>query len=431
MFLSDEEIKQIDKEVRRRIFEYLDSQNRKPEEIDRSTWYRIKKNERGIGDETLKKMLSELTPEEFANILTGDVSNNNVRIDTLNGAILYINDSVKKFKQIIEKFPELSSYLVDQLMPFISGLSHEVIITQDHIKKFETILKQRSLSRGTVKNHLFYLKRILKDLNYRLSSDTIAEYIVSLKEENANIALLTSEALKLFIKEVLKDRLLYDAFKTPMVNAKRRIPNEFLNLDIIKKIFNNITYIPSRALFLLLAETGWRPNEIYNLKLNNIDFETRIIHLEKVTRTKRAYITFLHEETEKWLKDVYLPYREEFISKYESSIKTLIKIDVNHKQSIDEWKARLFPFAIDNLRSKIRESIAKILGEELAKNFTLYYLRHFWSTYMRRQNAPADIVNLLQGRAPPREFKILVEGYTHYSLEDLRKVYEKYAPRLL
>ncbi|WP_016729921.1 tyrosine-type recombinase/integrase [Saccharolobus islandicus] len=430
MFLSDEEIKQIDKEIRRRIFEYLDSQNRKPGTIDRSTWYRIKKGERGIGDETLKKMLSELTPTEFAKILTGDVSNNNIRIDTFNGAILYINDSIKKFKQIIEKFPELTSFLVDQLMPFLSGLPHEVLINQDHVKKFETILKQRGLSYKTIKNHMSYLKRTLRDLNYKLSPDSVAEYIVSLREENANIALLTSEALKLFIKEVLKDKLLYDAFKTPKVNVTRRIPKEFLDLDVIKKIFYTINHIPSKALFLLLTESGWRPNEIYNLKLDNIDFETRIIHLEKISKTKRAYITFLHKETAKWFKEIYLPYREEFVLVHAKQVEMLKNLNPD-QENVEEWKTRLFPFSIENLRSKIRETIAKILGEDLAKNFTLYYLRHFWSTYMRRQNAPADIVNLLQGRAPPREFKILVEGYTHYSVEDLRKVYEKYAPRLL
>ncbi|QXJ34166.1 putative phage integrase [Saccharolobus shibatae] len=52
-----------------------------------------------------------------------------------------------------------------------------------------------------------------------------------------------------------------------------------------------------------------------------------------MSRTRRAYITFLHEKTAAWLKEKYLPYREEFIKKYESSLRKLV--DANPDQGID------------------------------------------------------------------------------------------------
>jgi len=41
------------------------------------------------------------------------------------------------------------------------------------------------------------------------------------------------------------------------------------------------------------------------------------------------------------------------------------------------------------------------------------------------------IVNILQGRAAPGQFKILQEHYLPITTEELREVYEKYAPKLL
>ncbi|BFH73373.1 site-specific integrase [Sulfurisphaera javensis] len=431
MELTEEELKRIDEKARRKIFEYLDSQKRKPDTIDRTTWYRIKKGVRGIGDDTLRKMIEVLTPEEFAKLIYDAEVNTNVRIDTVQGAIFFVEDAVKKFKEIVDLHPELTNYVADKILPFVSSLPHSVTIKPEHIKKFEAIMKMKGLAKKTYENNYNYLLRALRDLNYQLSPDALAEYIVSLQEESPNVAEHVAKALKLFIKEVLKDKLLYDSFKTPRASSVRVIPAEFLDYDNLKKIFEAINHVPAKAFFLLLAESGWRPNEIFSLTLDKVDFKERLIRLEKVTRSKRAYITFLHEKTAEWLEKEYLPVRQSFVEAMKPQLTKLAEANPEQGIDVSEWEKKLFPYGIDSLREKIREGVAKVLGEEKAKTFTLYYLRHAWSTYMRRNNAPADITNLLQGRAPPKEFKILVEGYTHYGIEDLRKVYEKFAPCLI
>lgn len=59
------------------------------------------------------------------------------------------------------------------------------------------------------------------------------------------------------------------------------------------------------------------------------------------------------------------------------------------------------------------------------------YLRSFFASYMIKQGASPMIVNLLQGRVPPQQFRILQDHYFVISDIELQQYYEKYAPRLL
>jgi integrase len=116
----------------------------------------------------------------------------------------------------------------------------------------------------------------------------------------------------------------------------------------------------------LLSESGLRVGEVYSLKMNQIDLENRIIKVMKESETKRAYISFIHTETVKWLREVYLPYREEFVKTYEFAVRQI-------GADVEAWKQKLFPFQLADLRSSIKEGMRKVLGKE----FRLYDLRSF------------------------------------------------------
>ena len=146
----------------------------------------------------------------------------------------------------------------------------------------------------------------------------------------------------------------------------------------------------------------------------------------KESETKRAYISFLHESTAKWIKEVYLPYREEFIRKYESSLRKLAEANPTQGINVEEWKEKLFPFREDNLRVEIKEAMRNV-----GKEFRLYNMRAFFTSHMIKQKVPGTIVNLLQGRAPPQQFKVMEENYFVISEIELREWYDKYAPKLL
>ncbi len=304
------------------------------------------------------------------------------------------------------------------------------MVTKDDIELFEKIVKNEK-SRNTAQGRISYLRRALVDLDYELTPTKLKEYILDLSEENEGRAEHTAKALKLFIIEVVKPksaaiaRELYEAFKTPKIapHHKQYIPD----LATVKQIFNNINDLGAKAFFILLTETGLRIGEVLSLKLDQIDFKHRIIHISKMNKTKRAYITFLHESTAKWLKEVYLPYREDFVRKYENSLRKLIEANPDRNIDIEAWKNKLFPFKEENIRFEIKQAMKKVLGRE----FRLYDLRSFFASYMVKQGVSPLIVNFLQGRAPPQQFQILQNHYFVISDIELQQYYEKYAPKLL
>ena len=47
----------------------------------------------------------------------------------------------------------------------------------------------------------------------------------------------------------------------------------------------------------------------------------------------------------------------------------------------------------------------------LGRDFESYELRKFFATWMISHGVPESIVNTLQGRAPPAEYRVLIEHY--------------------
>ncbi len=348
-------LQEITGRSRKQLYLYLRGYDERGKELD-------------IPDEVMEKIVNALAVDEVYEVVHGF----NPREVTINDAIAVISKAVRDpgfrsmFFMLLQK----------QFGEYLRQTSTSYLVTKEDVELFEKLMKE-DRAKSTWKTRINYLRHTLADLNYELSPDKLKEYILELAEENKSRAEHTAKALKLFIKEVvrLRDshlaRELYDSFKIPKAKTSYKPIN--LTIDSIKHIFNNIDDLGAKAFFLLLAETGLRVGEVLSLKLDQVDFEHRIIHISKVSETKRAYISFLHQSTAKWLKDVYLPYREEFISKYESSIRKLAEANPDQNIDIEAWKAKLFPFREDILRAEIKEAMKKVLGRE----FRLYDLRSF------------------------------------------------------
>ncbi|MHA1589094.1 MAG: tyrosine-type recombinase/integrase, partial [Candidatus Njordarchaeales archaeon] len=52
-------------------------------------------------------------------------------------------------------------------------------------------------------------------------------------------------------------------------------------------------------------------------------------------------------------------------------------------------------------------------------------LRSFFASYMSLKGVPGQIIDILQGRVPPKEFEILQRHYLAISIEQLRRIYDK------
>lgn len=391
--------------------------------LNKSTVYRyISGKIQRVPDEVVEKASELLTIEELSDVIYGLRT---VEVDPT----IALSVVVKAVKD--EGFRNfLISLIWQYLGDYLKSTSSSYIVTKDDVELFEKFVRENRAKR-TADEHIQNLRRILADLSYELTPDRIKEYILDLQAENLNKARHYATTLKLFIKEIIRPKNarvakeLYDSFKLPKRKFNYRPPP--LTLDVLKKIFKEIDDLGAKALFLLLAETGLRVGEVLSLKVEQVDLEHRIIRIMKESETKRAYVSFLHVKTAQWLKKVYLPYREEFINRYETSIRTLAAANPEQGIDIETWKAKLFPFREDVLRTEIKEAMRRALGRE----FRLYDLRSFFASYMLKRGVSPMIVNLLQGRVPPQQFRILQDHYFVISDIELQQYYDKYAPRLL
>jgi len=409
-------VRDIPDDVRYRIFEYLWGRGVRSSDLGVDPTYvnKIRNKKVRISDKLLEKLVSMLTVDEFAALVTSKQPQQLVvrEPQSLSEAALVVDQHIRGLELVLDKYPQLSNVvyqrLVELLRTRIRGYS--VTVTKEHIEAFERLL--RSKAPKTRSERLRYLRRALDDLGWELSTERLQEYIVELSEDSPHVAQHTAKALKLFIKHVIKDPNLYQAFKTPRVEYG--LTAEPLTLDIIRSVARAIEWPPAKAYFALLAETGLRPGEVLNAKVQDLDLSERILKIMKLGNSKRSYIAFYSEKLRDYLRDVYLPYREGFIKDFEDRVRKLLR------EEFSEWRNLLFPFRDSALRASIYEAMDRALG----RRFRLYDLRAFYATYMSLKGVPGQVIDILQGRVPPKEFQILTRHYLAVNLRELREVYD-------
>ncbi|MDT7970595.1 MAG: site-specific integrase, partial [Vulcanisaeta sp.] len=318
----------------------------------------------------------------------------------------------------------IKEYLGD----YITTLQQTWHVTEKDIEDFVRAKRLKSLSDKTIRDEVHYIREALAELNWNLTPEGVREYLAELAEDGEHYVLKhTTYSLKSFLKTVLKPRdpalfrALYDVFTVyrPKSNNKARLPS----VEQLRQIWQNLPTTESRFYFALLAETGLRPGEPFLLSIDDLDIERGILRVRKITPTKRAFIAFLRPEFLDWVKQVYLSHRETWVEKMG---RAWLASNLFSQDVIENAKRKLIPFDQSRLRREIKDTAKQVLGRE----FELYELRKFFATWMVSQGVPESIVNTLQGRAPPSEFRVLIEHYWSPRHEELRQWYIKHAPRV-
>ncbi len=419
-------------DVKRKIVDYvLNVKKVSPAELgyDSTYIYKIKHGKVRISDELVKKCLKYLSTDEYARIVGTLPLSEEISLDT----------AVRVVKKAIEdsRFREFLLQLLNKYLgEYITKASKTYVVKESDIDEFIKELRSQGRSEKTINDHVRNLRDILSRLDFTLNPDKLRDLIQELYDDGYTDYQVRDRliTLKKFIKTIVMKhepyvgRVLYDSFRT--IKPKREFINKpTLTLEEIRTVWKELPSLESKLYLILLAECGLRPGkEVFNIKVTDIDFENRIIYINRDDPYKKAYITFLHENTAKWIKETYLPYREEFIKIYENSIKNLPNIS---DEEIKRWKLKLIPFDEDRLRQEIKETFRRVFSKEI----DLYNFRSFWPTFMTFQGVPGQIIDILQGHAPPKEFEVLMKHYViignqHFILE-LRKWFEEKAPKIL
>jgi integrase len=418
------DLNQINEESRYAIIDFVyNNKGIRPKDLGVTGAYlrMIRNRQVRVSDNILCAALRYITEDELKLLLKGIIPearatfNDIVRVV----ATARVDPQAREF---------LLSLIKEYLGDYIGSLQQVWHVTDKDVEDFVKAKKLRGLREQTINDEVRYIRRALAELNWDLTPDGLREYLAELAEEGEQYVLKhTTYSLKSFLKAVLKPRdpflfgLLYNSFTT--IHVKNRNKVRLPTIDQLRQIWTGLPSVESKLYFTLLAECGLRPSEPFLVNMDDVNLEHGVIHIGKITETKRAFIAFLRPEVIDWIRHKYLPVRESLVR---AKLDVLKADYLGISPNVEEWARRFIPFDRDRLRKEIRNAAEQVLG----RSFELYELRKFFATYMISQGVPETIVNTLQGRAPPSEFRILIEHYWSPRHEELRQWYLKYAPRV-
>jgi len=417
-------VEAIPQDVRRKVLDYVTNvKGVKPSDLgyNKTYLYKVRHSLVPISDELLKALLRFIDVEEYARL----VGSAPPLVDATPDDIIRVVKKAladKNFRNLL--FDVLRQAFGEEFREYRSSW----VVTEQDLEEFVRAKKLKGLAEKTIRDEVRYIRLALSELNWVLTPEGIREFLAGLAEDGETFVLKhVTYSLKSFLKTVLKPkdpalfRALYDTFVVykPRSNNKVRLPT----LEQLRRIWQQLPTIESKFYFALLAEAGLRPGEPFLVSIDDLDLERGMIRIGKVTETKRAFVAFLRPEFLDWIKREYLPRRDSFVKSFiERMGKDYLGVGVN----AEVWSKRLIPYDQGRLRREIKEIAKQVLGRE----FELYELRKFFATWMVSQGVPESIVNTLQGRAPPSEFRVLVEHYWSPRHEELRSWYLRFAPRV-
>lgn len=162
----------------------------------------------------------------------------------------------------------------------------------------------------------------------------------------------------------------------------------YLAKEEIPLLLNECKKIPYLYLFVVIGlNTGMRKSEILGLKWSDIDFENKLIHLEKTKNRERADI-LINSTTEEALKT----YQKE-----------------------NGFNDKIFPV------KELKKSFKGAKDRAGITNFRIHDLRHTFASYLVMNNIPLSVVKELMRH---KSFKMTLR-YAHLSPQQKRFAVEK------
>ena len=251
------------------------------------------------------------------------------------------------------------------------------------LDEFRDFLRiNRRLEHSTIRETMQNVKRFLRNSGFRVSYETIKEYLATYLEKAPKTYNSQITSLRRFVRDYLNQSELIMRFKMAPVDECRYWKN-LPTREQIKQGFYGLKDIRARTIYLFTATTG--------LLRSQIDRETRAVIANHFTRKKRSGITFYNDETAEWL--------EKYLAQGEVVSEKLFAI------SDRQWK-------------KIWHKASEAAGIKI----TSKVLRAWFSTEMGELGVADRFVDVFQGRAPR---SVLAKHYTGKGLERLKRIYDK------
>ena len=288
-----------------------------------------------------------------------------------------------------EKFLEKLKYEYNYSDLTINGYDYEITKFLDYLN--DNLLDYKKINIDMIRNYLKYLD----SLKYKKNS--ISKNLSSLR---SYYKFLTEEKV-----------VLNNPFKNISNPKKDKKLPDFLNYEEINKLFDSAdTKTPlglrNRCILELLYDTGIRVSELVNLKINDIEFDKKIINILGKGKKERIvyYGDYLQEVLEKYIND---------------SRKYLLNNKLSEYLILNNNGSKITTRGVEYI-------IDKMVNEAAIKHkISPHVLRHTFATHMLNGGADIKSIQQLLGHESLSTTGI----YTHITNDVLRQEYLKNHPR--
>jgi integrase/recombinase XerD len=270
---------------------------------------------------------------------------------------------------------------------YLKGIAKFVEYKQiQNLDSFLEEVKQNQNQNEIVKDFAVYLA------NKNLAPKSVAAWISSLKKFFAANGLKVDVDIPLRIFNVHEDVL-------PDKNDLKKILSE---VDLRMKV-----------IITMLASSGMRVGELYNLKIGDIDLSKEIptIRIKGIgAKERKSRITFISKEAKKFLEE-YLNQRKNLGEELNENSPVIARED-----------GKMMSY--QNIQYLL-EGVFRKYSKKVGKRFTLHAhcLRKWFKTRLISAGVPAPIVDRLTGHA-----RYLSQEYELYTEDQLREWYLKGMP---
>jgi integrase/recombinase XerD len=245
-----------------------------------------------------------------------------------------------------------------------------------HKMKQQTILGGRSQS--TLDNYIRRIALVCLEFNRLpedISEDEINEYLTSLSQMPKSPSRSSFKhavyGLRYYFRHIGQNKRAIDL---PSLRKEVKLP-EIFNRSELRQLFKAPTLLKHRIVLTLIYSAGLRSQEAINLKLSDIDFERKTIHIRQ-SKYKKDRIVPLSDYIAKGLR------------KYISAEHPYIWL-FNGKEPDGRY-------SVKGLSWIIRESLKKT---DIKKDVSLHSLRHSYATHLLEDGVNIVTIKELLGHA--------------------------------
>lgn len=237
----------------------------------------------------------------------------------------------------------------------------------------------------------------------KINRSNINSYILHLRDENFSPSSVVRKfaSMRGFFKWFCANN--YSKNNPVQTLERPKLPKKLpkvMTLEELKIILNNNLNKEEKLIVELLYGCGLRVSELVNLKLNNIDVNSKYIQCYG-KGSKERVVPFGKKAKEALIS--YLKYRDSVIM----------------KNSLPELKIL---FIKDNGKRLTRQDVYNFIrkqGEKIHKHITPHTLRHSFATHLLENGADLRVVQELLGHSDVSTTQL----YTHITKKRLKEVY--------